>query len=237
MDTPAIPVTAPDPAPAAGPVPSRVAIIMDGNGRWAKHRGLPTALGHAAGADVLRERVRDAAQLGVEQLTIYAFSTENWSRPGDEVTALMALFAQRLVDELPELLDIGARVRFLGASSGLGRLLRDRMDDIERATAHCDVIELFVAFNYGARSEILHAASRYEGGGDDAFRALLYAPELRDPDVLIRTGGERRISNFLLWQCAHTELIFRGELWPDFDRAAFADCLRRGAVTSRASTP
>lgn len=206
---------------------------MDGNGRWAKRRGLPTALGHAAGADVLRDRVRDAARLGIEQLTIYAFSTENWSRPSDEVSALMSLFAQRLVDELPELLDIGVRTRFLGAASGLDERLRARMRSIEQATAHCDVLELFVAFNYGARREILEAAGRYDGGGDDAFRALLYSPELQDPDVLVRTGGEQRISNFLLWQCAHTELIFRDELWPDFDGSAFVDCLTRGRASAR----
>lgn len=230
---PALPVIATPGADASdGSVPSRVAIIMDGNGRWAKRRGLPTALGHVAGADVLRDRVRDAAQLGIEQLTIYAFSTENWSRPDDEVSALMGLFAQRLVDELPELLDIGARVRFLGASSGLDELLLERMEAIERATAHCATLELFVAFNYGARREILQAASRYEGGGVDAFRALLYAPELHDPDVLIRTGGDQRISNFLLWQCAHTELVFRDEFWPDFDRDAFVDCLRPRSVAA-----
>lgn len=230
---PALPVIDnPGPDASAGSVPARVAIIMDGNGRWAKRRGLPTALGHAAGADVLRDRVRDAAQLGVRQLTIYAFSTENWSRPDDEVSALMRLFAQRLVDELPELLDIGARVRFLGADAGLDAVLLERMHAIEHATADCATLELFVAFNYGARREILQAASRYEGGGADAFRALLYAPELDDPDVLIRTGGDQRISNFLLWQCAHTELIFREEFWPDFDRAAFVDCLRPRRVAA-----
>lgn len=205
---------------------------MDGNGRWAQRRGLPTALGHAAGADVLRERVRDAARAGVEQLTVFSFSTENWSRPQDEVSALMALFAERLVDELPELLDIGARTRFLGDTSGVDPTLAERMRQLEQATAECDQLDLFVAFNYGARREILAAASRYQGGGDAAFRALLYSPALADPDVLIRTGGEQRISNFLLWQCAHSELVFRDELWPDFSREAFLECLTTPSTRS-----
>lgn len=202
---------------------------MDGNGRWAQGRGLPTALGHAAGADVLRDRVRDAARVGIKQLTVFSFSTENWSRPQEEVSALMTLFAQRLVDELPELLDIGAKTRFVGDMTGIDPELATRMEQLAHATAECDALELFVAFNYGSRREILNAARQYRGGGDAAFRALLYSADLEDPDVLIRTGGEQRISNFLLWQCADSDLVFRDELWPDFDRDAFLDCLAEPA--------
>lgn len=210
-------------------IPESVAIIMDGNGRWATRKGLPRSVGHAAGADVLRERVRDAAEFGIRQLAVFSFSTENWTRPADEVSSLMSLFAQRLVDELPLLTEIGVRVRFVGSSAGLESELLDRMSQLEQRTADFQRIDLFVAFNYGARHEILDAAARYDGGGAEAFRALLYAPDLEDPKLLIRTGGERRISNFLLWQGAHTEFVFRDELWPDFDREAFESALAQYA--------
>ena len=198
-----------------------VAIITDGNGRWAQARGLSVEEGHKAGADVVQARLRDAVELGIEELTVYSFSTENWSRSAQEVTALMRMFSQRIEAETPELKAEGVRMRFIGARDRVPEALGEQMDWAMAETAHNDRITLFVAFNYGGRQEILDAAARYDGGGEDAFRALLYAPEMHAPDLVIRTSGERRLSNFLLWQSAYSELVFRDELWPDFDRAAF----------------
>jgi len=198
-----------------------VAIITDGNGRWARARGLPVGEGHRAGADNLKKRLRDAGELGVQELTVYSFSTENWSRPQEEVSGLMALFAERIVDETPELHENGVRMRFLGRREGVDPKLVDQMAWAEQLTGANDKITLFVAFNYGGRAEIVDAARRFEGGDEEDFRALLYAPEMHDPDLIIRTSGEQRLSNYLLWQSAYSELVFRDELWPDFDRAAF----------------
>ena len=210
-----------------------VAIITDGNGRWATQRGLPVLEGHRAGADVVKERLRDAVDLGVEELTVYSFSTENWQRPQDEVEALMTMFAQRILGETPELLEQGVRMRFLGRRDGVSPGLVQLMEWAEEQTAHNDRITLFVAFNYGGRREILDAAARYEGGGEEAFAKLLYAPEMHDPDLVIRTSGEERLSNYLLWQAAYSELVFAEELWPDFDRAAFEACLEEYAARER----
>ncbi len=209
----------------SGDAPRNVAIITDGNGRWASQRGLPPIAGHSAGADVVRERMKDAVRLGVKQLTVYSFSTENWTRPADEVEGLLRLFADRLVDEVPEMIDSGIRLRFVGSREGVPQKLLDRMDTAEAATEQGDLMDLFVAFNYGSRDEILRAAERYEGGGEDAFRKLLYVPDLEDPDLLIRTSGEQRLSNYLLWQCAYSEFVFRDELWPDFTREALVECI------------
>jgi undecaprenyl diphosphate synthase len=198
-----------------------VAIITDGNGRWARARGLPVGEGHRAGADNLKDRLRDAGELGVRELTVYSFSTENWSRPQEEVSGLMALFAERIVDETPELHESGVRMRFLGRREGVDPELVEQMRWAEELTDANDKITLFVAFNYGGRAEIVDAAKRFTGGDEDDFKALLYAPEMHDPDLIIRTSGERRLSNYLLWQSAYSELVFRDELWPDFDRAAF----------------
>jgi len=202
-----------------------VAIIMDGNGRWAQQHGVPVAEGHKAGADTVKARLRDAVDLGVRELTIYSFSTENWSRPQDEVDALMALFSARIIDETPELHDQGVKMRFVGRREGVLPELIEQMEWAESKTAENTRITLFVAFNYGGRSEILDAALRYQGGGEEAFRALLYAPEMHDPDLLIRTSGEQRISNYLLWQAAYSELHFTDVLWPDFSRADFEEAL------------
>ena len=202
-----------------------VAIIMDGNGRWAQQHGVPVAEGHKAGADTVKARLHDAVDLGVRELTIYSFSTENWSRPQDEVDALMALFSARIIDETPELHDQGVKMRFVGRREGVLPELIEQMEWAESKTAENTRITLFVAFNYGGRSEILDAALRYEGGGEEAFRALLYAPEMHDPDLLIRTSGEQRISNYLLWQAAYSELHFTDVLWPDFSRADFEEAL------------
>ena len=198
-----------------------VAIITDGNGRWAQQRGLPVIEGHRAGADVVKERLRDAAEFGIKELTVYSFSTENWTRPKEEVDGLMAMFAERIDRETPELDQEGVRMRFIGRREGISDELTERMDWAEAETGDNDTITLFVAFNYGGRAEILDAAAAYEGGGEEEFKSHLYAPEMHDPDLLIRTSGEQRISNYLLWQCAYSEFVFRDELWPDFTRETF----------------
>jgi undecaprenyl diphosphate synthase len=205
--------------------PRYVAIITDGNGRWAKQRGLPVIEGHQAGADVVKARLRDAAELGIEELTVYSFSTENWTRPDEEVAGLMRMFGERIASETPELQEEGVRMRFIGRREGVDPALIEQMEWAEGETAANERITLFVAFNYGGRAEILEAARKYEGGSEEEFRHHLYAPEMHDPDLLIRTSGEQRISNYLLWQCAYSELVFRDELWPDFDRAALEACL------------
>ncbi len=202
-----------------------VAIITDGNGRWAQARGLPVLEGHRAGADVVKARLRDAVDLGVRELTVYSFSTENWSRSPDEVAGLMAMFAQRIDDETPELHDEGVRMRFIGRREGVAPGLVDKMDWAQELTAGNDRISFFIAFNYGGRAEIVDAARRFQGGDEAEFAKLLYAPEMHDPDLIIRTSGERRLSNYLMWQSAYSELVFRDELWPDFDRAALKAAL------------
>jgi undecaprenyl diphosphate synthase len=208
--------------------PSRaryVAIITDGNGRWARQRGRPPIEGHRAGADVVKERLRDAVELGVDELTVFSFSTENWSRPTEEVEGLMTMFAERIERETPELDEEGVRMRFIGRREGIEPGLIERMRWAEEKTDANRRITLFVAFNYGGRAEILDAAADFDGTSEREFRDRLYAPEMHDPDLLIRTSGERRISNYLLWQCAYTELVFRDELWPDFTREAFEESL------------
>jgi undecaprenyl diphosphate synthase len=210
-----------------------VAIITDGNGRWAKARDLPVGEGHRAGADTLKARLKDAADLGVRELTVYSFSTENWSRPEEEVLGLMAMFAERIVEETPELHDSGVRMRFIGRREGVEEALIEQMEWAEELTSSNERITLFVAFNYGGRAEIVDAARRFEGGDEDDFRALLYAPDMHDPDVVIRTSGEQRMSNYLLWQSAYSELVFRDELWPDFDRAAFEASLDEYSARKR----
>lgn len=210
-----------------------VAIITDGNGRWAQARDLPVADGHRAGADVVKDRLRDAVELGIEELTVYSFSTENWSRSAEEVTALMRMFSERILAETPELKAEGVRMRFVGRRDKIASALLEQMDWAEAETKDNDTITLFVAFNYGGRAEIVDAAARYEGGGEDAFRELLYAPEMHDPDLVIRTSGEQRTSNFLLWQAAYSEWVFRDELWPDFSREAFESTLAEYEARSR----
>lgn len=210
-----------------------VAIITDGNGRWASERGLATVEGHRAGADTLKARLRDAAELGIEELTVYSFSTENWSRPDEEVAGLMRMFGERIASETPELKAEGVRMRFIGRREGVDPDLVERMAWAEGETADNERIVLYVAFNYGGRAEILDAARGFEGDSEEEFRDRLYAPEMSDPDLLIRTSGEQRLSNYLLWQCAYSELVFRDELWPDFDRAALEACLREYETRQR----
>jgi undecaprenyl diphosphate synthase len=201
-------------------MPARhVAIIMDGNGRWAGQRGLNVLEGHREGARALKRTVQNSVKLGIEELTAYTFSTENWTRPGPEVEGLMALFAEMIQSETPELDEEGVRMRFIGRLDGVSDELQRQMDWAEGKTASNDRMTLFVAFNYGGRAEILDAAARYSGGGEEEFARLLYAPDMTDPDLVIRTSGEIRLSNFLLWQSAYSELVFSDVLWPDFDMA------------------
>jgi undecaprenyl diphosphate synthase len=228
------PVREPDLPEVAG----SVAIILDGNGRWAKKRGLPVAAGHRAGARNVRRAVEAAIDLGIHDLSIFAFSTENWSRPKDEVDALMEIFAETIERELPDLVEEGVRVRFIGRRDRAPQGLQRRMAAMEDRTALNARINLWVAIDYGGRDELVEVARRIVESGVEAseidenvFAANLYAPELPDPDLLIRTSGELRISNFLLWQLAYTELVFADKLWPDFDardlRAALAEYASR----------
>jgi undecaprenyl diphosphate synthase len=202
-----------------------VAVITDGNGRWARARGITVNEGHSAGADNVKARLRDAVDLGIEEFTVYSFSTENWSRPVEEVQGLMEMFAKRISSETPELHEEGVRMRFVGRREGIDPDLSERMSWAEGLTDANTRITLFVAFNYGGRAEILDAARVFEGGGEEEFRKHLYAPEMHDPDLIIRTSGERRLSNYLLWQSAYSELVFRDELWPDFSREALRQSL------------
>ena len=211
-----------------------VAIITDGNGRWASRRGLPVLAGHEAGADTVKARLRDAVDLGIRELTVYSFSTENWSRPRGEVSGLMAMMRRRIELETPELHEEGVRMRFVGRRSPpVPPELVQRMEWAEALTAGNERITLFVAFNYGGRAEIIDAARAFSGSTEEEFRSLLYAPEMHDPDLIIRTSGERRSSNFLLWQGHYSELVFRDELWPDFTREAFEHSLEEYAARRR----
>jgi undecaprenyl diphosphate synthase len=211
-----------------------VAIITDGNGRWARSRGLPVVAGHEAGADTVKARLRDAVDLGVQELTVFSFSTENWRRPADEVAALMEMFVRRIELETPELDEEGVRMRFIGRRADPVPLaLVERMEWAEELTRHNTRITLYVAFNYGGRAEIVDAARTFSGGDEEAFRKHLYAPDMHDPDLIIRTSGEQRSSNFLVWQGSYSELVFRDELWPDFSRDAFEQSLEEFTARSR----
>jgi undecaprenyl diphosphate synthase len=223
-----------EPTSAADARARYVAIITDGNGRWARNRGLPVIAGHEAGADVVKSRLRDAVDFGVREFTVYSFSTENWSRPDDEVSGLMAMFERRIEAETPDLHEEGVRIRFIGRRSHpVPPALVDRMRWAEEMTAGNTRITFCVAFNYGGRAEIIDAARSFTGDSEEAFRAHLYAPDMHDPDLIIRTSGEQRSSNFLLWQGTYSELVFRDELWPDFSRAAFEQSLEQFTSRSR----
>jgi undecaprenyl diphosphate synthase len=203
-----------------------VAIITDGNGRWAHARGLSPTEGHDAGADTLKARLRDAVELGVQELTVYSFSTENWSRPQAEVDGLISMMATRIARETPELHAEGVRMRFIGRREGVPSHLLEQMDRAQALTDANRRITLCIAFNYGGRAEILDAARRFTGDTEEEFSRLLYAPDMHDPELLIRTGKEHRLSNFVLWQAAYSEIVFRDELWPDFSREALVQCLQ-----------
>jgi undecaprenyl diphosphate synthase len=219
--------------------PRSIAIIMDGNGRWAERRGLPVAEGHRAGTRALRRTVEAAIDLGVESLVVYAFSTENWARPVDEVADLMAIFGETIERELPDLAAQGVRTRFVGRRDRAPDSLRGQMERLERETASNRRLSLWIAFDYGGRAELVEAARRLVADGveagavdDGALEARLYEPELPDPDLVIRTSGEQRLSNFLLWQTAYAELVFDETFWPDFGeerlRAAVEEYASRG---------
>jgi undecaprenyl diphosphate synthase len=216
-----------------------VAIIMDGNGRWAEQRGLPVADGHRAGTRALRRTVEAAIDLGVRSLAVYAFSTENWARPSDEVADLMEILGETIDRELPDLAEQGVRTRFVGRRDRVPDDVRARMERLETETAENDTLHLWIAFDYGGRAEIVEAVRRLvEADGvtpdeidEELLRSYFYEPEMPDPDLLIRTSGELRISNFLLWQLAYAELVFVDTLWPDFGeeqlRSALEDYARR----------
>ena len=211
---------------------------MDGNGRWAEARGLPVAEGHRAGTRALRRTVEASIDLGVSSLAVYAFSTENWTRPADEVADLMEIFGETIERELPDLAEQGVRSRFFGRRDRAPGPLRARMEVLEAETARNDRLDLWIAFDYGGRAELVEAARRLVEDGvparevDEAsLAARVHAPELPDPDLLIRTSGELRLSNFLLWQSAYSELVFVDTLWPDFGRDELAGAL--GEYASR----
>jgi len=226
----------------SSPAPGRarsVAIIMDGNGRWASARGLPVAAGHREGARALRRTVEAAIDLGIGSLAVYAFSTENWSRPADEVAAIMELLDQTIERELPDLARQGVRTRFFGRRDRVPEALQEKMGRLEAETSDNERLQLWIAFDYGGRAELVAAAKRLLEDGvspdavdEAALAARLFAPELPDPDLVIRTSGEQRLSNFLLWQSAYAELVFAETLWPDFGaeplRAALDEYASRG---------
>jgi undecaprenyl diphosphate synthase len=235
-----VPVAEPAAHPDLPDIPRSIAIIMDGNGRWAETRGLPVAEGHRAGTRALRRTVEASIDLGVESLTVYAFSTENWTRPTHEVDALMEIFEETIERELPELAAQGVKVRFIGRRDRAPEALHERMVSMESETAANDRIDLWVAFDYGGRAELVDAARRLIEAGtrpedldEESFAAALANPELLEPDLLIRTSGEQRISNFLLWQLAYAELVFVDRLWPDFDEGDLHDALREYARRRR----
>ncbi len=205
-------------------VPHHIAIVMDGNGRWATRRFLPRVAGHKQGVDSLRRCVKACAQRGVSVLTVFAFSSENWSRPAEEVSGLMDLFAKALIREVPQLNADGVQLHFAGERAGLSVKVAHGIEQAERATAANSRLILNVCFNYGGRWDIVQAAAQLAGQGQpiteanlNRFMALCH---VRDPDLVIRTGGELRVSNFLLWQSAYSEFYFCDDLWPEFDEAS-----------------
>jgi undecaprenyl diphosphate synthase len=205
----------------ARPLPRHVAIIMDGNGRWAEARGLPRVAGHREGSEAVRAVTRTARRVGVPALTLYAFSTENWARPDEEVGALMSLLAEFLESELPEMMENGIRLNAIGDLSRLPASVRSRLDAVRAATAGNTGMILTLALSYGGRQEIVQAARRAAAAKGAALEAedleaALWTAGLPELDLLVRTSGERRISNFLLWQCAYAEMVFSDVLWPDF---------------------
>ena len=221
------------PAVEPGEVPRSVAIILDGNGRWAEARGLPVEAGHREGTRALRRTVEAAIDLGIDSLTVYAFSTENWLRPPAEVDSLMEIFRETIDRELPDLAEQGVRTRFIGRRDRASEELRGRMAALEHETANRSRLQLWIAFDYGGRAELADAARGMIAAGigadevdEDVLAVYLYAPDMPDPDLVIRTSGEQRISNFLLWQLAYSELVFVDTLWPDFGE----DDLRRAVA-------
>jgi undecaprenyl diphosphate synthase len=221
-------------------VPRHVAIIMDGNRRWARERGVPDAQGHAAGVEAIRPIVEHAQQCGVQVLSIYAFSRENWARERNEVETLFSLLDSAIRDYTPDLVRQGVRVQLLGRIDELSADIRASIEDALAATSDGSRMTLNVCFNYSGRTEIVDAVRQCIADGlagddltEEALAARLYAADLPDPDLLIRTGGDQRVSNFLLWQAAYAELYFCDVYWPDFDPAAFDAALAEYARRSR----
>ena len=210
-------------------VPHHIAIVMDGNGRWASRRLLPRLVGHKQGVESLRRCVRACRERGVRVLTVFAFSSENWNRPQDEVSGLMELMAMALAREVPQLAKEGVRLHFVGERAGLSDKVRAGLAQSEDTTAHNTALVLNVCFNYGGRWDIAQAAAALAQRGEPITEASLHAAmgmaHVPDPDLLIRTGGEMRISNFLLWQAAYSELYFSDRLWPDFDETALDEAI------------
>ena len=210
---------------------------MDGNGRWASARGVPVAEGHRAGSRALRPIVETAIDLGIASLAVYAFSTENWTRPSDEVEALMDIFGETIDRELVDLAKEGVRTRFVGRRDRAPDWLQAKLDELEAATAGEQRLALWIAFDYGGRAELVEAARRIAASGEpvdeDSFARFLYAPEMPDPDLVIRTSGEQRVSNFLLWQSAYSEFVFTETLWPDFGPDEFRSAIEDYASRRR----
>jgi undecaprenyl diphosphate synthase len=229
-------MTQPSPTPATAVAPAHVAIIMDGNGRWAKQRARPRTFGHSEGVEALRRTVEAAGELGVRYLTVFGFSTENWRRPVEEVNALFDLLRLYVARDLDKLSREGVRVRVIGERAGLQHDIAAIIENAEEKTRHNDKLNLTIAFNYGGQDEIARAAQRIatdvaKGAlkpGDvtpQLFESYLDTADLPAPDMLIRTSGESRLSNFMLWQAAYTELVFVDVLWPDFGKAALAEAI------------
>jgi undecaprenyl diphosphate synthase len=234
----------PEHAEDASLKPDHIAIIMDGNGRWAKARGLPRAAGHRAGVEALRQAVKNAADLGIKWMTVYAFSSENWSRPKAEVSDLMGLLKLFIRRDLAELHQNGVRVRIIGERASLQKDIRSLLEEAEHLTAGNQSLNLVIAFNYGARDEIARAARKVaeqvaagrlkaEDITPEGFCAFLDTSDIPDPDLIIRTGGEERLSNFLLWQAAYAELIFLPCFWPDFGMSHMTDAISSFAGRER----
>lgn len=213
-----------------------VAIIMDGNRRWAKKRMLPSAAGHKKGVDALRATLKACVKFGIKYLTVYAFSTENWKRDKEEVEFLMSLLAKTIVNEVPEFIENDIKLNFIGDRKSLSKEIVDVLEYGENKTATCKTLNLQIAFNYGARMEITNAlkeiCEKVKNGeipqdeiNEDLISQNLYTANIPDPDLLIRTGGEKRISNYLLWQCAYTEIYVTDLFWPEFDENALADAI------------
>jgi undecaprenyl diphosphate synthase len=229
-------------------IPHHIAVVMDGNGRWAKRRLLPRIAGHREGVIALRRCVHACSERGVKVLTVFAFSSENWNRPADEVSGLFELLAGALAKEVPSLLESGVQLRFVGHIAALSDKVQNSVREAERATAHNQRLVLNICFNYGGRWDIAQAAARVAESGasitEQSLSRELALAHVADPDLLIRTGGEFRISNFLLWQCAYSELYFSPKLWPEFDEAeldaalaAYASRERRFGKTSEQVSP
>jgi undecaprenyl diphosphate synthase len=222
---------------APGAIPHHIAIVMDGNGRWATRRFLPRLAGHRQGVESLRRCARACAERGVAVLTVFAFSSENWNRPADEVSGLMDLRGKALAREVPQLCQDGVRLHFVGNKAGLSDKVRAGLQQAEALTAGNGRLVLNVCFNYGGRWDIAQAAAALAARGEPITEASLHAAmgmsHVPDPDLLIRTGGEKRISNFLLWQAAYSELYFSDRLWPDFDEAALDEAIADYAARER----